>query len=441
MMRCLLLLCLIHFFLSGNAQNAHLIGDVKVVLSDGSFSANFKITQFTNQNKEFSFLLNDQLVLTRFNLPRVAFKIKSSKKNCLDCVEYTIQSERYVRFTDTLEFSVKGTIMNHPPGTNLSDYKGKIAINYGILRASEQSKWYPVLQGKKSNRPSFLNGYGYTYQIDASCQDCSSIYIGEGLPKQKNGFFESEVSQESIMLIAGDFNWEVGDYATYLNITKDQVETVDSLFEKIQEFYGEMTNHELPSKFVLAHLPSDNPTWGGFMTYPTIVRVRQEFQLSTGLEAYLSHELAHYFFGEKFKPKSNLYWFFLESFAEYYSLKYLLANNLDLFLQNYEQFKKSKGFIRLDKVKKVGQVSTEFRYTIGPFLLLALENKIGPEQMLNWTRWVFSKLSDSKDGYEVMMEGLEEVGVDDAVIRSIEENIFKKFKLSEYQFLEPKSLK
>lgn len=418
------------------AQTVNLSGEIIIKLSKGLMSSDFRLTNLTTTSSDVSFMINTDIKVTTVLVNGKKRSFQKIKRKCFDCKIYSIKNTKNLNVDDSLQILTQGTFKKYKQGKNTSDYKGRIAINYGILRASEQSKWYPTLVDLKSSLPDFLQKKSYNFDFRANCDDCEHIYIGEGTPQKSGNRFSSQSGLENIMLIVGDYNWSQGKNALFLNVKKEETSTLlDSLFSQISKFYTKKSGVKLPSQFTYAHLPSDNRNWGGFMTYPTIVNVSKNIN-KRGLEPYLAHEVAHYLFGNVYKAKSNLLWFYLESFAEYFSYKYLAEYNPQALSFEYFKLKKSINFVRLDKVEKFNEVTNQHRYVTGAFQLLALENKIGEVKMMNLIKLVFTELESNENGYKALINSLSKLDISDDEIESIENSIFKKFDIQEYSFVD-----
>lgn len=422
------------------AQSTHLAGDINISLKDGKLDSEFWLTNYAPDQMSLSFMLNSKIKIKKVRLNNEEVSVTKTKASCYDCHVYEVSLPRKLVLSDTIGIETKGTFKNFKAGTHKSDYKGRIASNYGVLRASEQAKWYPVLTSDDDKLPSFARKYAYTYNLKVNCKECKGIYVGAGLPQKSGGRFVSQRATKDIMLIAGDISWAEGKNAIFINVPAEKMrKRLDSLFSSIVAYYQQLTGIEMPTKYVLASLPSDNKRWGGFMTYPTIVSVRKKIG-DRGLSSYLSHEVAHYLFGDVYRPQGNLFWFYLESFAEYYSLKYLLEHEPKAIKGSYGRLKKSGAFVRLDQVKQFNEVSNSYRYLIGPFQLLALEEQIGEANMLALIKTVFPKLSSAENGYQALIESLTEIGLAPDRIAKIETRLFQSFYLEEYQFVESRLL-
>ncbi len=435
-MKKMLFSCFVFLLSSGLvAQSTHLEGDIKISLNEGKLDSDFRITNYAPDQMSLSFMINSKIKIKTVKLNSEKISVTKTKASCYDCHVYEVSLPRKLVLSDTIGIQTKGTFKHFKAGTNKSDYKGRIASNYGILRASEQAKWYPVLTSKDDKLPSFARKHAYTYNLKVNCEACKGIYVGAGLPQKSGSQFVGQRATKDIMLIAGDISWAEGENAIFINVPDEKMrKRLDSLFSSIVAYYQQLTQIKMPTKYVLASLPSDNKRWGGFMTYPTIVSVRKKIG-DRGLASYLSHEVAHYLFGDVYRPEGNLFWFYLESFAEYYSFKYLLEHEPSAIKGSYRRLKKSDAFVRLDQVQKFSEVTGSYRYLIGPFQLLALEEQLGEAKMLALIKAVFPKLKNAENGYQAMMESLVEIGVEQAVIANIEARLFKAFNVEEYQFV------
>ncbi len=428
----LALLCLATTTFYG--QPTQLGGMINISFAKGQLNSQFVLTHLPNEDLTLSFMLNSDLSVNGIALNDREIAFKKTKEDCYDCTIYSITFDQALEPTDRLLIETEGRFKTYKAGQNKKDYKGKIANNYGILRASEQAKWYPVIISKGKNLPAFLRKYPYTFDLEATC-DCQSIYVGRGAPQASGGQFVSQAPSKDIMLIAGNYEWEEGEKAIFINMTDQKlIAQLDSLFSSISAYYERFTQIQMPTKYVMAHLPSDNSRWGGFMTYPTIVSVRKSMG-DRNLTAYLSHEVAHYLFGDVYQAEGNLFWFYLESFAEYFSYKYLLQHDPGAMRADYKRLTKQTEFVRLDRVKSFNEITSSARYLIGPFQLLALEHRIGEQKMLELIAGVFPKLKASKDGYQALMDTLAQIGIEQEVINSIEADLFHQFDPAIYEFV------
>ncbi len=413
----------------------HLGGKVDIAFKAATINSSFFITQYTDTAQLFEFMLHEDIKVDQIQINQETYKFQKNKEECGDCQLYQVVLKKALSPSDTISIQTNLRFKHYAPRENRRDYKGKIASNYGILRASEQTKWFPTIVRRPNNLPITLVEHWYTYDLEVNCPDCRNVYVGKGEPQKNGGRFVSKTASQDIMLIAGAYNWSMGASAIYLNIDEDQQKILDPLFAEICQYYEATSGIKMPTKFIFAHLPSDNKRWGGFMTYPTIVNTQKDGN-KKNLEAYLSHEIAHYLFGDVYKPYSSLFWLYLESFAEYFSYKYLINYHPKVFQKEYEKLQNPKlRFVRLDEVKELHEVTGQHRYVTGAFQLLAIEKLIGEAKMMELIQTVFPKLPHTSDGYAAFIESLTEIGIKQDLIDQIEADFIKKFDLEAYKKL------
>ncbi len=425
------------------AFSTTLSGEVAISFTKESIDSRFIISNYESSTTYFSFMLYDDFEITQILLNGEMITFTSIGENCDDCNVISLDLKSGIKAADKIEIHSTGKFKSYKAGENTKDYKGLIANNYGILRATEQSKWYPTIIDNTSEVPLFLQHHYYTYNLKSTC-DCDNIYIGKGQPQTSGSQFKSTQPLSNIMLIAGNYKWAEGKNGIYINVTdKKMIKWLDKTMQNTKKYYEKASNIPMTTKFTFAHLPSDNPNWEGFLTYPTIGSVNASIKDGLRLEHTIAHEVAHYLFSEVYKPKSTLYWFYLESFAEYYACKFWIENRPVAMFMYYWFFKKGeeskkKKFVRLDQVNKIQEVNETHRYQIGSYQLLAIENQIGEAKMLEFINTVFPKIQQEKDGYKAMIESFQDIGVDQETIQYINEKIIKQFSIDEYKFLKKK---
>jgi len=436
-LRIMLRILFLLFTITSFPQQIKLSAEVDILLEKKKIKSDFLITNYdSSKTTNLKFTLHNQIKVTSIHINKKKVNYRKTTEECLDCTIYNISLKKPILKNDSLQIKTKGHFDNFNNGENKLDYKGNIVANYNILRASEQSKWYPIIFDNNQKLQGISQKTEYLYNIKATCKDCENIYIGSGTPQKQKGKFTSKKPTANIMLIAGDYDWLETDSTIYINTSND-IDYIDHLFSKIINFYEHISPHKLPEKFTFAHLPSDNNQWNGFVTQPTIVNTTKKID-HEGLENFLSHEIAHYLFGGIYKPKSNLYWFYLESFAEYYSLKYRLKHKPKTLKESYLYLNDNNNFVTLNNIKKSNSINNVHRYLIGPFQLLAIEHKIGETKMTELIDDVFSNINNNDDGYMTFIRSLKKINIQASTIDDIENNIFRKFDSTQYLFLKGK---
>jgi len=444
------LLALLTFQLNANNDTAyHLEGKVEINLAKGILETTYVISNFKEEDKNgLSFVLNDIFQVESISLNEELVKFDVINQGCADCKYYDILNQPIYE-KDVLKIKAVGNFLNEK-NTNRNDYKGLISLRNGILRASEQSKWYPIIVDDKTT-PSFAIKALYTYELNVSCADCKNIFVGKGIP-QKGGVFKSSGPENEIILIAGNYDYSLSDNGVFINLSDKDAKILERNCKMILDYYEQISGIKITDKLFYAHLPSDNRSWGGFVTFPVIVNVSKNSRVNRF--SFLSHELGHFYFGDIYKPKSNLHWFYLESFAEYYSYKYLMEKDAKLMKSDFKNLKRIKRaqlipfvksfkgyhfrFVKLEKVKGIEDVSNIHRYQIGGFQLLGVEREIGEEKMKTFIPKLFQNLNDDEHGYTTFFNTLKEIGVSEMTIIKIQKKYFKRLKFKNYKFVEEK---
>ena len=410
---------------TGYSQEIDLSGDIQISKKGKYLIASLLITNYETTSLTFALSKRGQINDIKINGNSV--RLKKHKPKGINCVVYeTNPIELSITDTITLNYRIKAK--TNSLFKNRHDYKGEISLNDGILRASEQSKWIPIFIAKSTK---YINDYSwksfYNYDLRISLSDTGFIYLNNGNVLMNSGRFISKQSTENLLLIAGDFETSETENTLFIGeISESDKTAIDELIEDIGKYYFELSNIEMTAKFTFAHLPSDNPKWGGFFTYPTMVNVNRRLNL-TGLESYLSHEMAHYYFGGKFQPKGILSLLYIEAFAEYYSLKYRISKGLvDMPNDCFKQFEK-KDYIKLSTIENSEDISDEYRYEVFPYLLLELEKVVGEDKMQSFIKKLF-ELIKIEDNYGVnsITEALKLIGVEDMERSHINDHIFNK---------------
>jgi hypothetical protein len=146
--------------------------------------------------------------------------------------------------------------------------------------------------------------------------------------------------------------------------------------------------------YLIAHRPVKPFSWQsswGFTIFPSFAYAGVNFKLlldSTGrmtkdYVGFFSHELAHYYFGDNM-VSGPLQWFWLESTAEYLSLKTATAltdtGYYNATIRNYAAVLKNKAYKPLAQIQKPGEIDDDYRYVYGPLILLSFEKVFGEKR-------------------------------------------------------------
>jgi hypothetical protein len=295
----------------------------------------------------------------------------------------------------------RGAVPVYDSNTATVDWKGRIAAGFGTLRAAEQSHWYPTLYESSTGRKTTDVGYS----LDISCPTCEAIYLNGSAPVRGTSARFESTTPRPLLLYAGSFDFRETDHVTFIGgAASDSAATVFSrLVRQIGEFYSERLGRSYEERPVLLSFnsisrlyPPGQVSWQ-FVSWPTItfsggldfdafVDPSSQLGVSPALARSLSHEMAHHYFGTLHVPHGPLFWFALESTAEYLSLLATRELQGELALLEYlAQFPRDIGdeeFPALTEVREPRELSATHYYRLAPAQLLMLEAEVGSASVL-----------------------------------------------------------
>jgi hypothetical protein len=112
-----------------------------------------------------------------------------------------------------------------------------------------------------------------------------------------------------------------------------------------------------------------------------------------------------------------------------------LSVDQELIREDYEELAGEIDFVRLDQVNSYEEVTSQHRYTTGAFQLLAINRRIGDEKMLELIDRIFETLTGEANGYQVLIQSMQDIGIKEKVITSIEKELIQSFDLNQYEFV------
>jgi len=393
-------LCLFFIVFSLKAQTPHLSGKALVDMQTGQITCEFTISNIPNLGKDYQLLLNK------------GFNIKHLKNENGDIIKYggyyngkmrgeglvytPMNNNEILENPKQLSISYTGAFPIYDGEYNFTDFKGLIAFNGNTLRASEQSKWYPIIYDIKNDQQLEQ----VTFDITVESKNAQQIFVNGDLPKAgPSANFKSTVPLAP-MLFIGNYNVQQTSNALFLNtnMNKAQLAVFEAEIAEIKAYYKKVLSIPYDTKNVfIEHTAIEKfnkgRTWG-FASYPTIAiaggnlgetvdEANKKFKDSTDYPFY-AHEIGHYYFGNVLQPNSTLFWFFLESTAEYLSIKASEAKfgkiYGDTYFKNATSNLKNFKAVPLNKVKEINQVNGTYRYSYGPLLWRGLEQTIGEKR-------------------------------------------------------------
>ena len=374
----------------------HISGKVIIKMQDGLINADLKLSNLPSLDTAFRILLNRGMNMKLIRDSSGVVKYNDTPGD--DCFKYRPHDgKKYISSPKALRLSYTGAFPVYTDTLNFYDYKGVIALNGKTLRASEQSKWYPVLYDTKNDREYTA----VTYNITVECADCKMIYINGSSPqKGPVATFRSDKPYE-LLLFTGDYEQQVFSGSDFLNagMPDDAAAAFNDQIVAIKGFYQKKLKVPYQQKITFVqHQPIElygpNRSWG-FVTFPSIAVAGGQFNNQIDMKtkkfnhmvkySFYSHELAHYYFGNLLSPNSTLRFFFLESTAEYLSVKSAASAYGSDSTRSYIKYAKkllaAKKIVPLSQISSAEQIDDVYRYNYGPMVFLALEKRVGEDKV------------------------------------------------------------
>ncbi|UEG53078.1 hypothetical protein LLH06_19220 [Mucilaginibacter daejeonensis] len=363
--------------------------------------------------------------------------------------KFSGEATAYLPYTqnDTLALPAKlrvtytGAFPIYTDTLNSFDFKGLIAFNGKTVRAAEQSKWYPVIYDVKNDRELLE----VTYDIEVTCKDCQTIYINGSAPQAgPSGKFHSTIPRQ-LLLFAGNYVVQALPNSTFLNadLSADEAAVFNENIGSIINFYRFYLQVPYGEKITFMQHRSVEPfgpkrSWG-FVTFPTIAVAGKPFKSEIDTQKRLfkniysyyfySHELGHYYYGQSAPANSTLKWFFLESMAEFLSIK--AAENKYGKEATQKYIAERKPLMKDWKVKPLSQISSPnqigdgYRYTYAPMILLAMEKNFGSKTVQRFCRNILQNAGQRTD-YPFLVKMVKSAGVNDKDWKAFEATVMEQ---------------
>lgn len=280
------------------------------------------------------------------------------------------------------------------------DWKGNIAFDGKTVRAAEQTRFYPTLRDAAG-----VEYQQVAYDVEVRCTGCKTIFWNGSAPVAADRARFTSDRPRPLMLYAGDLPFSTIDGVHFIGaeVSADTAAFVGTSFAaiaRVHAAYLGVAMEDQPSLMSFAALGGRASrklgvnTWG-FATWPTIasdgrlafdalVPREADGDLSAGRQSYFAHEMAHHYFGARYAPRGPLRWFMMESTAEYLAARAVRALRGETAYQGL-----LTGYVRntpasitpLNQVTEIDQIGGDYRYALGPLLLIALERRVGEEPL------------------------------------------------------------
>jgi hypothetical protein len=279
-----------------------------------------------------------------------------------------------------------------------SDWKGLIAFDGRSVRATDQTRFYPVAVDKKSGAEID----SMRYRVRVRCRTCRTIYMNGAEPAPGPVALFASALPRQLFLYAGNFPATTSDGAHFVGVpvTPAEAKALSGDMRAIglvHQDYLQVPFGDTASFLSFASVARSHKLgkiYFQFVVWPTIAmdgRVSFKTLLSpdTGhmlpdSKRYLAHEAAHYYFGTLYAPRGPLRWFLLESTAEFLSMKYVRRTQGDaafrkLWDDHVSDAVKLRNLVPLDRVTDPEQIGDKYRYALGPLLFFELERYVGTD--------------------------------------------------------------
>ncbi|WP_316806486.1 M1 family aminopeptidase [Pedobacter agri] len=399
------------------AQIPHLNGQVNIDMKSGQITCDFVLSKIPDLGKDYQIVLNK------------GFNIKAIKDADHNTLKYSgfyggamrgegltyapLSKDSTMVNPKQLHITYTGAFPIYTDTLNFIDFKGLIAFNGKTMRAADQSKWYPIIYDVKNDRLIEQ----VTFNIQVSANGAKTIFVNGDLPQAgPTARFKSDIAIAP-MLFVGDYGVQKTNGALFLNTNMDQRQL--SIFEQnigeMKAYFSKNLKIPYDTKNVfMEHEPVEKFNKGrswGFVAFPTIafagIRLGdmiddQKPQLKDSTDyPFIAHEIGHYYFGNVLQPNSTLFWFFLESTAEYLSVKASEEKFGKTFATKYflDRGKQLKNFKAkpLNAIINMNDISGTYRYSYGPFLLRGLEQIVGEKQMFKFLNTCLMAKTEATD--------------------------------------------
>ena len=391
-----LLVSLLSLLLQTTAQTKpHIQGVVHIKMKDGLIDCQFRLSNLPPL-KQYKILLNHGMNIRYFTSDSgqvLHYNGYYDGKTNGEAIEYSLMKNRKDSFAflpSSFGIQYKGAFPVYADTLNSFDFKGFIALNGKTLRATEQSKWYPVIYDIGNDR--MIDSY--TYDITVQAEDARTVFINGCAPSRKKPAHFSSQTAVPLLLFTGDYDFvQAGrDYLLNVEVDSGTAHAIFRELDKLKDFYVKKLG--LPYEggiYIISHKAVEpykpGRSWG-FTVFPSFAYAGVEFKklitpagtLDHKTIAFFGHELAHYYFN----GKSGLWqWFWLESATEYLSLKVTEAFTDTGFynqrVRNYANSIKDEKYKPLAGIKSAGEIENNYRYMYGPLILLCFEKQFGQQ--------------------------------------------------------------
>jgi hypothetical protein len=391
-------LTIIYALLTLTAAKAqiHIKGNVEIDMKLGLINCDFNLVNIPNL-EDYRILLNKGMNIKYFkdsSNQLINYEGHYNGKMQGEGLEYKLKTDSKF-LPENFKIAYKGAFPVYKNDFSSFDYKGIIAFNGETVRATEQTKWYPVIYDVLNDK--LINSY--TYDLNISIKQGSTIFINGSAPKKGESAHFMSKKACPLLLFAGNYDFIEynGNYILNTSVSKEDSEKVFENIELLKSNYSKNLGIEFTDNIYLINHRAVNKrrkgsSWG-FNTYPAFAFTNLNFdnilldngKFNNNMFKYFGHEFGHNYFGNNVMS-GKLSWFWLESFAEY--LSYTTAKDLcgkdflkETLINQANSIKEDSNFIPLPNIENRNEIGERYRYILAPLMLKCFEDKFGRKKM------------------------------------------------------------
>lgn len=433
------------YFINISFSQSHISGTVTLDIEKGYMQCEFTLSNLPKL-KNYKILLNHGMNIKYFKNNEgqlISYDGYYGGKMNGEGLEYYFVNNQNTKTNLEPIFKIEysGAFPVYKDDLNGFDFKGYIAINEKTIRATEQSKWYPILYDVDNDK--LIDNY--TYEISVITTKSRSVFLNGTQPKKGISSAFSSTKPVPLFLFAGDYDFRSinGNYLINTDVTEDVSIKIFENIDSIKLYYKNLLDIDFKDKiYIINHnavKDLKNDDWG-FNTYPAFGfsnlnfndLLTKENKFKENRYKFFAHELAHNYFGTNVNS-GNLSWFWLEGTAEYLSLvaleSYTNKKNIDEYYEYYCKSIENKNFIPLDNISKKEQINSDYRYILGPLIFKSFEISFGKDKTIK----TLKSLLEMSKNQTLTISTWEQSAIENGISKKSFKT-FKKTFLSSKQF-------
>lgn len=375
----------------------HIQGTVSLHMNDGLIACDFTLTNLPplaryrillNHGMNIGYVVSDSGKVLGYD----GFYSGKMRGEALEYALLKNDEDTFATLPKQFRIKYRGAFPVYGDTLNAFDFKGYIAFNGKTARATEQSKWYPVLYDVAADR--LIDNYTYDITVTS---DAKTVFLNGSPPQQQPVARFQSTAPRALFLFAGDYDYVAsnGNYILNASIDSGTAKKIFTELDRIKAVQAKALGLSFNENiYLIAHKAvepfSPQRSWG-FTIFPAFAYAGLNFKtlldstgrMSNEYLAFFAHELGHYYFGDHMQSGVQQ-WFWLESTAEYMSLKTAEVLTDTAFyngrIRYYINYLKQKKYSSLASIATVESIDEDYRYLYGPLILLSFEKTFGQKR-------------------------------------------------------------